>query len=148
MKMTNNIEWKKSTIDYSKLNNITHNQLTSKENGLLAATKINKNQGKKNVESGHMKTIQKIGCSIGGTISGNNKTKAEMKAISLLGNKANAEKYGTRIYASNLNTNKYLEYISIREAERDLQIQAPIIRKILKGLQPKTRCGWTFSFKK
>jgi len=95
-----------------------------------------------------MREIQKIGCSIGGKKAGLAKSKKYLKEIGKLGNDANAEKYGVRIYATNLNTNKSWEYISIREAERDLGIQAPIIRKILRGKQPKTRCGWTFEYKK
>mgnify|MGYP003349433817 CR=1 FL=1 len=40
------------------------------------------------------------------------------------------------------------DLVNLNIAERDLKIQAPIIRKILRGLQPKTRCGWTFDYKK
>jgi hypothetical protein len=148
--MHNKIKWANKELpglSHDDLNKLTENILSKKENGLFAATQINKNQGKKNAKSGHMKSIQKLGASIGGIISGNNKTKEEMKQISKLGNEANAQKYGKRIYATNLNTEKCWEYISIREAERDLKIQAPIIRKILRGLQPKTRCGWTFEYK-
>lgn len=123
--------------------------MSKKENGKLTATKINNNQGKKNAKSGHMKNIQKIGASLGGKIGGVvTKSNGKLKENGILGNRANAEKYGIRIYATNLNTNECWEYISIRETERDLKIQAPIIRKILKGLQPKTRCGWTFRYKK
>ena len=104
--MSKNIDWKKSSIDYSKLNQINHKSITSSKNGYKVATTKNKNQGKKNAESGHMKEIQKIGCSIGGTISGNNKTKEQLLEISKLGNEVNAEKYGIRIYATNLNTNE------------------------------------------
>ena len=143
-----NIEWKKSSIDYNKLNNLNHRDITSSENGLYAATQINKNQGKKNAESGHMKLIQPLGSSLGGKIGGIiTRDNGKLKENSILGNRANAEKYGVRIYATNLNTEEIWEYISIREAERDLKIQAPIIRKILRGLQPKTRCGWTFEYK-
>jgi hypothetical protein len=39
------------------------------------------------------------------------------------------------------------EYISIGEAERDTDTQAPIIRKILRGEQTKTQSGWTFTKK-
>jgi hypothetical protein len=148
--MYSNIKWANKELpglSHDDLNKLTENILSKKENGLLAATQINKNQGKKNAKSGHMNTIQKLGCSIGGIVSGNKKTKEQMKQISKLGNQANAEKYGVRIYATNLNTEEVWEYISIREAERDLKIQAPIIRKILRGLQPKTRCGWTFEYK-
>jgi hypothetical protein len=147
--MTKNIEWKKSSIDYDKLNELNHKTLTSSENGLYTATKINKNQGKKNAESGHMKSIQPLGASLGGKIGGViTRDNGKLKQNGILGNQANAEKYGVRIYATNLNTKEVCEYISIREAERSLSIQAPIIRKILRGLQPKTRCGWTFRYNK
>jgi hypothetical protein len=120
----------------------------SKKENIKVALQHSKLQGKKNAESGHMKSIQKIGCSIGGKVGGiMTRDSGKLKEHSKLGNEANAQKYGTRIYATNLNTEECWEYISIREAERDLKIQAPIIRKILRGLQPKTRCGWTFKYK-
>ena len=121
--------------------------ISKKENGILVATKTNNNQGKKNAQSGHMKNIQKIGASLGGKIGGTiTRDSGKLKENGILGNQANAEKYGVRIYATNLNTKEVCQYISIREAERVLKIQAPIIRKILKGNQPKTRCGWTFKY--
>jgi hypothetical protein len=116
-------------------------------NGLIAATEINNQQGQKNAESGHMKSIQPLGCSIGGKVSASRKSKEHFIEIGKLGNEANQQKYGVRIIATNLLSEECWEYISIREAERDLKIQAPIIRKILKGNQPKTRCGWTFEYK-
>jgi hypothetical protein len=116
-------------------------------NGLIAATEINNQQGQKNAESGHMKSIQPLGCSIGGKVSASRKPKEHFIEIGKLGNEANQQKYGVRIIATNLLSEECWEYISIREAERDLKIQAPIIRKILKGNQPKTRCGWTFEYK-
>lgn len=134
--------------NYSDKQNQWFHSKKHKMNGIKAALEVNNNQGKKNAESGHMSRIQKIGCSIGGNNSGKLKSKSYLKKIGLLGNEANQQKYGVRIIATNLLNEKSWEYISIREAERDLNIQAPIIRKILKGLQPKTRCGWTFEYKK
>jgi hypothetical protein len=116
-------------------------------NGLIAATEINNQQGQKNAESGHMKSIQPLGASIGGKVSASRKSKEHFIEIGKLGNEVNQQKYGVRIIATNLLSEECWEYISIREAERDLKIQAPIIRKILKGNQPKTRCGWTFEYK-
>lgn len=115
-----------------------------KINGSKAANTINKNQGKKNAQSGHMKEIQKIGCSIGGKIAGLSKSKEYLKEISKLGNEANAQKYGERIIATNLITGECWEYISKHEAARDTNVPTCTIRKILKGLQPKTKTGWTF----
>lgn len=149
--MFKNIKWANKELpglSHDELNKLTENILSKKENGLYAATHINKNQGKKNAQSGHMKNIQTIGAPLGGKIGGIvTRDTGKLKEHSLLGNKANAEKYGVKIYAFNLNTKESYEYISIRDAERKLKIQAPIIRKILRGLQPKTRCGWTFEYK-
>jgi len=125
-----------------------HIQRLGKKNGVIFGKIWGKINGKKNVESGLVERIQKIGAPIGGKDSGNNKTKKQLKKLSQLGNEANQQKHGKRIIAYNENTEECWEYISIREAERDLKIQAPIIRKILKGNQPKTRCGWTFEYKK
>jgi hypothetical protein len=138
------IEWKKSTIDYDVLLKINHKSITSKENGLRVATTINKNQGKKNAKSGHMKYIQKIGCGIGGSVAGKNKTKEYLKEIGELGNQGNIQKYGISIIGENLITGECWEYPSIGEAERDTNVQSAIITKILRGKQPKTRSGWTF----
>jgi hypothetical protein len=124
-------------------NNFTLQRLSQIEVGKVTGKII----GMKNTESGHMKRIQKIGAPIGGKISGLKKSKEFLLEIGKKASTSNAEKYGVRIYAINLNTEECLEYISIREAERALKIQAPIIRKILRGLQPKTRCGWTFNYK-
>ena len=143
-----NIQWKKSTIDYDKLSELSHEKIVKQINGKFAATVVNKNQGKKNAKSGHMKKIQKIGASIGGKIGGVvTKNSGKLKEHSKLGNEANQQKHGKRIIAYNQNTEECWEYISIRECERDIKIQAPIIRKILRGEQLKTRCGWIFEYK-
>lgn len=145
----NNIQWKKSTIDYDKLSELSHEKIVKQTNGKLAATIVNKNQGKKNAKNGHMKEIQKIGASLGGKVGGVvTRDSGKLKEHSKLGNEANQQKYGKRIIAYNQNTEECWEYISIRECERDLKIQAPIIRKIIKGNQPKTKCGWSFEYKK
>lgn len=145
----NNIQWKKSTIDYDKLSELSHEKIVKQINGKFASTVVNKNQGKKNAKNGHMKKIQKIGASLGGKVGGViTRDSGKLKEHSKLGNEANQQKHGKKIIAYNENTEKCWEYISIRECERDLKIQAPIIRKILKGNQPKTRCGWIFEYKK
>jgi hypothetical protein len=126
-----------------------HIQRLGKKNGVIFGKIWGKINGKKNVESGHMKVIQKIGASLGGKVGGVvTRDSGKLKEHAKLGNEANQQKYGKRIIAYNQNTEKCWEYISIRECERDLKIQAPIIRKILKGNQPKTRCGWIFEYKK
>jgi len=143
----NNIQWKKSTIDYDKLAELSHEKIVKHNNGTFAATVVNKNQGKKNAKSGHMKSIQTLGASMGGKIGGViTRDSGKLKQHSELGNEANQQKHGKRVIATNLITEECWEYISIRECERDLKIQAPIIRKIIKGNQPKTRCGWIFKY--
>lgn len=87
----------------------------------------------------------RIGGNIGGKITS---SKYNMKEISKLGNEANIKKYGKSIFAHNIKTFEVKEFDSIGQAERYCEIQSSIIRKILKGLQPKTRCGWTFDYKK
>lgn len=145
--MNKNIEWKKSNIDYSKLNEISHKTLSSSQNVKKAYEK-NKNQGKKNAASGHMKKIQKIGCIIGGIISGNLKSKEQLTKIGKLGNEANIKKYGIPLIAKNILTNEIKKFNSIGEAEKYTNVQSVIITKILRGKQPKTRTGWTFEYKK
>lgn len=116
-----------------------------KENGKKAATDVNYNQGKKNAKSGHMKRIQPLGSSKGGKIGGIiTRDNGKLKENGLLGNEVNQQKHGKRIIAENIITEECWEYISIREAERDTKVQAPIIRKILKGEQEKTKKGWKF----
>ena len=132
-------------LEYLNNKKFSTKSVSSRDN---MSKNINKSQGKKNALSGHMKSIQPLGCSIGGKIGGVvTKTSGKLKENGKLGNEANQQKYGVRIIASNLLSEECWEYISIREAERDLKIQAPIIRKILRGNQPKTRCGWTFEYK-
>jgi hypothetical protein len=133
--------------NYSDKQNQWFDSPKLKNNGRYAATEVNNKQGEKNAQSGHMKEIQKLGCSIGGTISGNNKSKEKLIEIGKLGNEVNQQVYGDRIIATNLITGECWEYISKHEAERDTGIPTCTIRKILRGLQPKTRCGWTFSEK-
>ena len=145
--MSNKIEWKKSKIDYDKLNDLTHNILSKKINGLNAALNVNNKQGQKNAKSGHMKEIQKIGCSIGGKVSASKKPKEYFIEIAKLGNEANQQKYGERIIGTNLITGESWEYISKHEAARDTDVPTCTIRKILRGQQPKTKTGWTFTQK-
>ena len=115
-----------------------------KDNGVFAATQINNKQGQKNASSGHMKSIQPLGCSIGGKVSAGRKPKEHFIEIGKLGNEANQQKYGERIIGENLITGECWEYISKHEAERDTNVPTCTIRKILKGDQPKTKTGWTF----
>jgi hypothetical protein len=126
-------------------NKFSTKSITSRDNGKFAALEVNKNQGKKNADSGHMKKIQKLGSSLGGKIGGIiTRDNGNLMIATKKANEANKQKYGIRIVAENINTGECWEYISIGEAERDTKTQAPIIRKIMKGLQPKTKTGWIF----
>ena len=131
-------------LTHDNLTKLNVKHFTSKENGIHAATEVNKDQGKKNAESGWMKSIQPLGASIGGTISASRKTKEHFIEIGKLGNEVNQQKYGERIIGENLITGECWEYISKHEAERDTGVPTCTIRKILKGDQPKTKTGWTF----
>ncbi len=133
--------------NYTDKQNEYFESIILKNNGTLAATQINNKQGEKNAASGHMKEIQKIGCSIGGTISGNAKSKSYLKRIGKLGNEVIQQVYGKRIIGTNLITGESWEYISNHEAERDTGVPTCTIRKILRGEQSKTKTGWTFSEK-
>lgn len=144
MTMNNKIEWKESKINYSELSELTHNIISKKINGLNAALNVNNQQGQKNAATGHMKSIQPLGCSIGGKVSASKKPKEHFIEIGKLGNQANQQKYGERIIGENLITGECWEYISKHEAERDTGIPTCTIRKILTGKQPKTKTGWTF----
>ena len=113
--------------------------------GPIIATTINKDQGKKNAKSGHMKSIQPLGASIGGKKGGAVlRDSGKLLEHSKLGNEVNQQKYGERIIGENLITGECWEYISKHEAERDTGVPTCTIRKILKGDQPKTKTGWTF----
>jgi hypothetical protein len=93
----------------------------------------------------HSYKMQKLGCSIGGKISTMNYSSDFLKSISPLGNKSNIEKYGKKVIATNIKTGDKFNFQSIREAERELNIQAPLIRKCLKNIQPKSK-GYTFQY--
>jgi len=78
---------------------------------------------------------------IGGKVTS---SKYDMNKFSKLGNMANIKKHGKRLYAHNKKTYEVIEFDSIGQAERYSGIQSVTITKILRGLQPQTRCGWTF----
>ena len=120
--------------------------IAKRQNGTIAASKVNNEQGKKNAKSGHMKSIQSLGASLGGKIIAMKNVKSgELKKRGLNGARANKEKYGIRISSTNLITGESVEHISIGEAESYTKVQSVIITKILRGLQPKTRNGWVFT---
>lgn len=94
------------------------------------------------------KEQRKKWASIGGKVGGKvTSSKYDMKSISKLGNESNIKKYGKPLYAHNHKTYEVIEFDSIGRAERYCKVQSVTITKILRGLQPKTRCGWTFNYK-
>jgi hypothetical protein len=102
--------------------------------------------GKKNAESGHMKSIQPLGASKGGKVGGViTRDSGKLKEHSKLGNLANIEKYGKRIVAYKKGTETPEYFDSIRLAERKLGIQAPLIRNVLRGVQPYSK-GYRFEY--
>jgi hypothetical protein len=130
---------------YTDIQNEWFNSPKLKNNGTLAAIKVNNKQGEKNAKSGHMKSIQPLGSSKGGKIGGVIlRDSGKLLEHSKLGNEANQQKHGKRIIGTNLITGESWEYISNHEAERDTKVPTCTIRKILRGEQPKTKSGWTF----
>lgn len=94
------------------------------------------------------KEQRKEWASIGGKVGGKIKaSKYDMKALSKLGNDANVKKYGKPVFAHNVKTYEVKQFDSIGQAEKYCKIQSVTITKILRGNQPKTRCGWTFNYK-
>lgn len=94
------------------------------------------------------KEKRKKWAAIGGKIGGKVKaSKYDMKALSKLGNEGNVKKYGKAVFAHNIKTFEVKEFDSIGQAEKYCKIQSVTITKILRGLQPKTRCGWIFNKK-
>jgi hypothetical protein len=93
------------------------------------------------------KEQRKEWASIGGKAGGKAMAlKYDMKVFSKLGNEANIKKYGKKVFAHNIQTSEVKMFDSIGQAERYCDIQSVVVRKILRGLQPKTRCGWTFNY--
>jgi hypothetical protein len=127
-----------------KVDKLKYNETDYVKVGLYTATKINHNQGKKNAENGHMRNIQKIGCSLGGRVAGKRKVlDGTWNDISLLGNKANIEKHGKRITAINVVTNEETDFKSVGSASRELNIHKRSIFNCLQGKQHQTK-GYKF----
>jgi len=79
-------------------NKFSTKSITSRDNGKFAALEVNKNQGKKNADSGHMKKIQKLGSSLGGKIGGIiTRDNGNLMIATKKANEANKQKYGIRI---------------------------------------------------
>ena len=123
---------------------VKYDAVDYESNGRLAATTINKNQGKKNAESGHMKNIQKIGCSIGGKVLTDKKLN-HLRNVSFLGNQANIKKYGKPIKAICISTKKESCFKSIGEASRQLSISKRLILNCLSKKQKQSK-GYQFFY--
>lgn len=85
----------------------------------------------------------KKGGKIGGIITA---SKYDMKERGRIGGKVTIDRYGKPVFAHNIKTYEVKQFDSIGQAEKYCKIQSVVITKILRGLQPKTRCGWTFNY--
>lgn len=93
------------------------------------------------------KEQRKEWAAIGGKIGGVTlRDSGKLLEYSKLGNEANVKKYGKAVFAHNIQTYDVKQFDSIGQAEKYCKIQSSTITKILRGLQPKTRCGWTFNY--
>jgi len=130
-----------------------HIQKLGKIYGPIMAEKWAQINGIRSVEEGYgihaaSDEQRKEWAKCGGLVGGiSTRDSGKLKEISKLGNEANQQKYGERIIATNLITGESWEYISKHEAARDTDVPTCTIRKILRGEQPKTKTGWTFTEK-
>lgn len=103
-----------------------------------------KTTGQIHLESGHWKKVCSLGgkTGAGGRVSG--RLAAESGRLKEMSQKAK-EKLSKPIIA--FKNNIQVEYSSIRDASRDLDIKTPNIIDILKGGRQKTAKGYTFQYK-
>ena len=138
--------YKVDTIPYWK-----SSQQLRKHASFQSASKGGKKGGKISVETGHMKTIQKIGCVLGGKAGKGKKSKfAQQQAdnghMKVMAQKAK-EKMSIPCIAIRLLDNKCTEYKSQSEASRKLSIPLSNINVILRGGKQKTAKGYIFKNK-
>lgn len=140
--MSNNIEWKKSKIDYDKLNELTYKKIAQKEAGLnsvysgqLAKARIG--NGKKAKESGQ---LLKAAIKGGEAVRDNGKL-AEIRALP-----KKLPYTTTEIISINKETKKKLKYKSQHDAARILNLPVGNINKVLTG-ERKSVGGYYFEYK-
>jgi hypothetical protein len=95
--------------------------------------------GKKNAESGHMKNIQKIGCSISGK---QNVESGHLARITKLANIANRKP----IIQYDLDGNIIREYNSVKAAGLNFNTKPHYISRVLRGERAHYK-GYTFKYK-
>jgi len=126
-----------------KVDLVRYDAVDYKLNGNILASKWAKINGIRCRDSGHIQTIQKIGCVLGGQVSGNKKTKEYMTELSKLGVKANIQNYGIKLRAINKDTNEISVFDSIGQAESALNIASCLISRCLRGKQRYSK-GYSF----
>jgi len=166
--MNNKIEWKKSSIDYDKLNQITHKSLvSSQEKSSEWKEKISKsnkgkvvsNESKEKIKESlkilrnklskeERKLIYANNAMLGKTHSEETKNKIREKAIGrIISDKQKkdiSKKLSVPIIATNLSTGIKTEYSSQKEASKTLGLTG--ILHVLKG-RSKQCGGYYFEYK-
>ena len=127
-----------------KVDLVKYDEVDYESNGYRIATTINKHQGRKNAESGHMSELGKKYANIGGSVMTPKKQK-HLENVSKLGNQANIKKYGHSIKAINLKTKEESCFESIGLASRQLSINKRLILNCLQNKQTQTK-GYMFFY--
>lgn len=159
MKMTNmkNIEWKKSSIDYDKLNELTHKKLVASEmaSGRILSDDIKnriseklkdkpKSESHKNSLKGKRKNPGMMGKSKSDAKIKACKENARFGGLTGAGGKATQEKYGCKIIGYKYPSMEYVgEFVSIKDAGRKLELNFGNISNNIKGKCNHVK-GYTF----
>jgi hypothetical protein len=159
MKMNNmkNIEWKKSSIDYDKLNELTHKQIVAsnmssdRKKTDEEKQKISKKLKGKPKSEEHKNSLK--GKRLNPGMMGKSKSEAKINAAKVnarlggltgAGGKATQEKYGTNINAYKYPSMEYVgTYVSIKDAGRQLDVNFGNISNVLKQKSKQAK-GYTF----
>jgi hypothetical protein len=152
-----NIEWKKSDIDYDKLNKLTHKQIVAsnmssdRKKTDEEKEKISKKLKGKSKSESHKNSLK--GKRLNPGMMGKSKSKIKINAAKVnarlggltgAGGRATQEKYGVKILVYKFPSMEYVdEYISIKDAARKLYINPGNISNVLSGRTTQTK-GYTF----
>lgn len=144
--MSKNIEWKKSNIDYDKLNELSHQQLTRIENGKKTIGKNSSTEGRSkggqtNKLNGHIQSIGKKW----GAIQGKKNT--ILYSTKLLGAKAAAEKLSTKVLQLDMEGNLIKEWDSMNEAGKNGFTTSAICKCCNNIPKHKSHKGFIWKFK-
>jgi hypothetical protein len=142
----NNIEWKKSKIDYDALNKLNTQQLTRIENGkrtiVINATAAGRSKGgQKSVTTGHISKLGKKWGAINALKGGTT------QKVRLMGAKAMKEKASIKILQLDLNGKLIKEWPSIQEAGRNGFNISQISRVCNNKPKAKSHRGYLWRFK-